>query len=423
MKKVLALALASAMTLSLVGCNNADSTPSDPNPNNSVSGEANPTSGLNSAAAGDGVFRIGVYNYIAGVPLATEQEPAFQVAMDKYGNQVNGEPIEIVVYDTQNDPTEAVTGVQWLIGQNCDAVIGSFQSSDTVAAYPYLEEAGIFNIMPCTSGSMVTDDQIYSFRGAFNANVTADSYAQVCVDMGYSNVAVFYGQDEASISNWEAVEPAFQSAGLNIVTVQTGTQSDTDYSAQCMQIVNAKPDVVYVVCQNAGQNFIKQLREYGYNGIIMNKDEWMTSHVSAIGEENSHYIMSEVAYTTYTSMEAAAAAGASDNVIEFLEAYQEKTGSLPTIGITYRMYDSMLIILETATRAGAGCDGKAMADACLTINDLQACMGTVDFTQGDREPAHEFTAIIYDDGGSKPFADWLVNGSYDAFKTATGREK
>lgn len=73
--------------------------------------------------------------------------------------------------------------------------------------------------------------------------------------------------------------------------------------------------------------------------------------------------------------------------------------------------------------AGAGCDGKAMADACLTINDLQACMGTVDFTQGDREPAHEFIAIIYDDGGSKPFADWLVNGSYDAFKTATGREK
>ena len=72
---------------------------------------------------------------------------------------------------------------------------------------------------------------------------------------------------------------------------------------------------------------------------------------------------------------------------------------------------------------GAGCVGKALADACLTINDLQACMGTVDFTQGDREPAHEFTAIIYDDGGSKPFADWLVNGSYDAFKTATGREK
>ena len=90
---------------------------------------------------------------------------------------------------------------------------------------------------------------------------------------------------------------------------------------------------------------------------------------------------------------------------------------------SYRMYDSMLIILESATRAGAGCDGKAMADACLTINDLQACMGTVDFTQGDREPAHEFTAIIYDDGGSKPFADWLVNGSYDAFKTVTGREK
>ena len=59
----------------------------------------------------------------------------------------------------------------------------------------------------------------------------------------------------------------------------------------------------------------------------------------------------------------------------------------------------------------------------LGINDISLCMGPVDFTQGDREPCHEFMRTIYVDGGSKNFDNWLTDGGYDAYKSATGREK
>lgn len=423
MKKLLATILAVCMVLTMVACASGNQTTPATKSTNPVADAAD-TPVVAGDTNGDGVFRIGVYNYLSGLALGSEEDIAFQIALDRYNGKINGEAVEWVIYDTQNNPSEAVTGVQYLIGKGCDAVIGSFQSADVVAAYPYLEDAKIFNLMSGTSGSIVTADQEYSFRGSFNADMTAKTYVELIQKMGYENVAIFYGQDEASVSNYEKISPMMEEAGLTVVATETGSHQDTDYSAQCMKIVNANPDIVYVVCSGAGVNFVKQLREYGYNGFIMNKDEWMTSHVDVCGEEFSNYVIGVVPYTTYKSLDAAKEAGASENVLDFLEKYSEKSGgAMPTLGITYRMHDAALIVFEAATRAGTNHDSDALVEAVLQISDLQACGGTIDFTQGDREPLHDFTPIIYCDGGSKTFEKWESEGGYEAYLQNTGRAK
>ncbi len=374
----------------------------------------------------EGAFNIGVYMWMSGgaSTVGEEMKEAFAIAIDDMGGKVNGEDVNFLYYDTQNNPEIAVTAAQYLIGQNVDAVIGSFQSGDVVAAYPFLERAGLVNVFMGTSGSIVTPDQKYSFRGSFNADYTINSFIDMFKnDLGYQNIAIFYGQDEASVANEGAMEPALKEAGLNVVAVETGTSEDTDYSAQCLRIVSSNPDAVYVVCSGAGVNFVKQLREYGYNGMIMNKDEWMTSHVDQIGEQNSNYVAGCVAYTTYKSIDAAKEAGARPEVIEFLQKYEAKYGRLPTVGITYRCYDSAMILLTAAKNAGTNHDSEKIVEEIGKLNGFNLCMGPVDFTQGDREPSHEFMKVIYDNGGSRNFLDWLGNGGYDAFKQATGRAK
>ena len=432
-KRMLALALALAMMFSLTACSGGGDGETTAAGGTEAAGETTAAAGGETQAAAEGeegsaqegAFNIGVYQWMSGnaASIGEEMKVAFEIAVEDMGGTVNGEEVNFIYYDTTNNPETAVTAAQYLIGQNVDAVIGSFQSSDVVAALPYLEDAGIVNVFMGTSGSLVTDDQKYSVRGAFNADYSIPQFVATMQELQYENVAVFYGQDEASIANWGAMEPALEEAGLNVVAVETGSESDTDYSAQCLKIVDSNPDVVYVVCSGAGVNFVKQLREYGYNGIVMNKDEWMTSHVDQIGEANSQYVMGCVAYTTYKSIEAAEEAGARPEVITFLEKFQEKTGTLPTVGITYRCYDSCYLMLEAAKRAGTNHDADAIIEAMLGINDISLCMGPVDFTQGDREPCHEFMRTIYVDEGSKNFDSWLTNGGYDAYKSATGREK
>lgn len=419
-KKLVALLLALSLVFTLVACaqhGNENKSPSTPVES------ADPVE--NNGSDSDGVFKIGVYNYMAGSTPGAEQPYAFQVAMDRYNNEINGEKIEIITYDTQNNPAEAVIGAQYLISQGVDIVIGSYQSGDVMAAYPYFEEAGIVNLMNGTSGSIVNDEQHYTFRGSYNANLSAAQYVQLVQDFGYTNVALVYGQDENSVSNYEEIRPLFEAAGLNIVATETGNWNDTDFSAQCMKIVAANPEIVYCVMLQGGTTFVKQLREYGYNGIIMNKDEWKVTNIDTVGYEFSNYIISISPYTTYASIEDAKEAGVSENLLAFIEAYVEASGGqMPTSPVTYRLHDSMLIALEAATRAGENChDSEALVNAILSIDNLQGCAGTIDFTQGDREPVHVFTPIIFCDGGNKTVETWKEQGGYEAYLEATGRAK
>ena len=191
MKKLFAAILAVCMVLTMAACASGNS--SAPAATTAAPAASADTTASAGNTNGDSVYRIGVYNYLSGLALGTEEDIAFQIALDRYNGKINGEDVEWVIYDTQNNPSEAVTGVQYLIGKGCDAVIGSFQSADVVAAYPYLEEAKIFNLMSGTSGSIVTPDQKYSFRGSFNSNLTAKTYVELIQKLGYENVAIFYG--------------------------------------------------------------------------------------------------------------------------------------------------------------------------------------------------------------------------------------
>lgn len=120
MKKLLSLILIAVMTFAMFTCDSAF-----------AEGEG---------AAEEGAFNIGVYMWMSSgaATVGEEMKKAFAIAVDDMGGQVNGEDVNFLYYDTQNNPEIAVTAAQYLIGQNVDAVIGSFQSGDVVAAYPFL---------------------------------------------------------------------------------------------------------------------------------------------------------------------------------------------------------------------------------------------------------------------------------------------
>ena len=96
MKKLFAAILAVCMVLTMAAC--ASGNQSAP----AATSAAPAAAASDSTAAagdtnGDGVFRIGVYNYLSGLALGSEEDIAFQIALDRYNGKINGEDVEWVI--------------------------------------------------------------------------------------------------------------------------------------------------------------------------------------------------------------------------------------------------------------------------------------------------------------------------------------
>lgn len=385
--------------------------------------EASAEAGGDAAASGD-ILKIGVFQPLSGANAAygTEVRDAAQLALE-YINEnggFNGQQGELVVYDTQGSVEEAVKVAEKLINEDkCKIVIGPMNSSEMFAAGKSLSDAGVYTLGCGTSHSWMQEDWPYVFRCSVDNGMTPPTIAKMIKASGYESVSGFYGQDDASLSTYNQFEEACGTEGVNVLVSESYDQGDTDFSAQVARMLAANPDCVYIsVNGETGPIIVKQLRQHGYNGIIFDKESFMAAQVEIAGKENSNYIAFANPYVTYDSVEDIDI----PNVKEFAERYAAKYGDINKTDSAYRGWDAMLILWEATKVAGSN-EPDALRDATHTISSLEGLGGNIDFTPGDREPYHEIRTFVLDNGKNIEWNTWKDGGGYDAFLSATGREK
>ncbi len=408
-KKVVAILLLVCMVVMMAaGCADGSGTPS--------TGNTSTGSSSTGGTSGGDEFVIGGYYPVSGSQYGEEIVNSLNMAIEEINAQggFNGSTVVLDSFDTQALAENAVKAVQNMIQDKVDAVIGSYNSAEVAAAAGYLNDAGIINMGMGTSVTYMQNDWPYVFRGSFNQDFGIPAYIELIKGLGITKLAIFYGQDESSASNYASFSKAVEAAGIELVTVQTGAFDDPDFTGQIVTIMNSGADAVYTVCKEVGVNFIKQLRQYGYKGLILSKDVWMTAQVDVVGQEGSNYISAIVPYVTYTDIEDCDI----PNMKAFLEKYYAKYGELPQTEICYRAYDSISLLWEASKIAGKN-DSDSLRDAMNTISDFEGLGGTFDFTQGDREGIHTLKAFIYADGRNQSWDTWYDAGGYDAMLAAT----
>lgn len=418
MKKVIALATAFVLVLSLAACKGGDGkTASD--------AASAAESGSGAASAKGETFKIGVFQPLSGSSAAygSEARNAIEMAV-AYVNEnggFNGVPGEVVAYDTQGSVEEAVKIVSKLITEDqVNALIGSLISSEMFATGNTINDAKIYALGLGTSASWMQEDWPYVFRAAINNGASMPATVDLMKELGYQTVSVFYGQDDAAISTYNEFVTASEAADMKILVSESYDQGDTDYSAQVTNIVNSDPDCVFIsVLGDSSPIIVKQLRQYGYNGLIFNKENFMQSQVAVAGMENSDYVAFVSPYVNYNSVEDIDI----ENIKEFAQMYQDKYGEINQTDCSYRAWDSVMVMWEASKIAGSN-DSTALMEATNTISDLEGLGGTLDFTAGNREGYFNgVNSFILKDGKSLLWSDWLENGGYDAFKSDTGRER
>lgn len=259
MKKLLALILVLAMTLSLVGCGKSSNTSSK-----TLSiGVFEPASGDNGA---------GGKQETLGMQYANSVTPTVAI---------NGETYNVVlkIVDNQSTTDKAPTAAQQLVSDNVSVVLGSYGSGVSMAAAPIFEQAKIPAIGASCTNPAVTQNRPYYFRvcfiDPFQGSVMA-SFVKDQFNAKKAYVLSMLGEDYGSgLATYFA--NAFKKEGGN-VKAESFPEGTSDFSAYIQNAISYGADVIFAPSATTYASLIiSQAASAGCKIPITAGDTWESS--------------------------------------------------------------------------------------------------------------------------------------------------
>jgi len=259
MKKLLALILVLAMTLSLVGCGKSSNTSSK-----TLSiGVFEPASGDNGA---------GGKQETLGMQYANSVTPTVAI---------NGETYNVVlkIVDNQSTTDKAPTAAQQLVSDGVSVVLGSYGSGVSMAAAPIFEQAKIPAIGASCTNPAVTQNRPYYFRvcfiDPFQGNVMA-SFVKDQFNAKKAYVLSMLGEDYGSgLATYFA--NAFKKEGGN-VKAESFPEGTSDFSAYIQNAISYGADVIFAPSSTTYASLIiSQAASAGCKIPITAGDTWESS--------------------------------------------------------------------------------------------------------------------------------------------------
>lgn len=115
---------------------------------------------------------------------------------------IAGRKVELLVRDDKGTPEGARAADQELIDAGVVAIIGHMTSSQSMAALPVVEKAGMVLVSPTTSTSALTGRVDHFFRVISDSTLEARFQARhVVLGAGFERMAAIYDKDNAAYTN------------------------------------------------------------------------------------------------------------------------------------------------------------------------------------------------------------------------------
>lgn len=328
-KKVLALALASAMAVgALAGCSGNAGTEGSAS-NTFKIGGIGPTTG-DAAVYGESVMN--------GAQIAVDEINA--------AGGINGYQIEFKFEDDTTTPEVAINAYNTLKDWGMDVLLGTVTTGACLGVVEKTAADNMFQITPSASNKdVVAGDNV--FQVCFTDPNQGVASAQYFADHNLgSKIAVIYNSsDEYSQGVYEAFKKKADELGLNIVEVQTFTKdTKSEFSAQVKACADAGADLVFLpFYYNEAALVLTEAANEGYSPIFFGVDG-MDGILNVDGFDTS---LAEGVYLLTPF-----AADASDDLTKsFVATYEEKYGSTPT-QFAADGYDGVYIIKAAIEKAG-----------------------------------------------------------------------
>ena len=246
----------------------------------------------------------------SNVALFGQDQVAGAKLAEKYINDkggINGTPIKLVMQDTAGDENGAINAFQSLINQGkVVAIVGPTLSQQAFAADPIADKARVPVVAPSNTARGIPQIGSYIQRVSAPVNAVAPNAIQAALkaNPAIKKVAVAYAQNDAFSKSETVVFQGVVTATseLELVTVQTFQTTDTDFTTQATNLLNAKADLVVIsgLAADSG-NLVKQLRDLGYKGLIVGGNGLNTPNLFPVCKAACDGIFVAQAYSADTS--------------------------------------------------------------------------------------------------------------------------
>src|ERR1700744_1509449 len=168
---------------------------------------------------------------------------------------VKGRKIELVMRDTQGDPSKAVNATQELISQaKVHAIWGPFNSGEALATTPIMARAKMPNIHPCVVETLIDTTKFpNAFRLAPSNSQWDDAVRNYCLNIVKAKkVAVIGDTTGYGVSAVGASVAAFKKDGADVVYQANIDATQPDMTPDMLRMKNAGTEAIVVWTVSTG---------------------------------------------------------------------------------------------------------------------------------------------------------------------------
>lgn len=203
--------------------------------------------------------KIGAFFALSGPASAigTPTKLVAEMVVDKINKEggINGNPIELVIGDTESDPAKAAgIAKKFIHSDKVVAVIGPTTTGTGMSVKKLLEEAGMPTFMTVGGDPVIMGgkfgDYSYIFKSPQRSSTAVSRLFMYLKDKGITRIALFTASDSFGKDGKGWLGKLAPEYGLTIVADESFGPNDTDMTSQLTKIKNADPQAI--VCWTIG---------------------------------------------------------------------------------------------------------------------------------------------------------------------------
>ena len=374
MKKVIALILALALVFSFAAC--SKKTTGEPAKTETDSNASSETTTTEETTASDDTLYIGVAAPITGDMAETGvmMDVASRMAVEEINANggVNGRKLALVLYDTKADPKESTEVARNFVEDSrIIAVCGDTTTSQVMAAAPIYEEGGLVQCTPTASGNDFPAMGKYQFSMAGRAADEVPKYVQNVLGdaLNCQRLGIIYLNNDWGAEIKNSVEAECETAGIEIVTIESFMDGETDFTSALTKMRQADPDVLLLAAQyTEGSLIAQQVEQMGWDIPLTTQGSLVQPAFCSLAPADMTYLgQCPIVFTEEIP-----------DAYEFAQkfaGYEGSGGIQPSLRAA-ATYNTINVLAEAISRCGDDVTRENVRDQLAQIKDFPILGGT-----------------------------------------------